>query len=112
MGTSGTIKVFVTETNGYCFETDTLVVNVSGLGDEEFGALFGLKVFPVPSNGTFTVIPPGTVGTLQVLDMVGRLIRLEPITSDKMIIEDIPPGVYTVTTYVDGLRSNCRIVVQ
>jgi hypothetical protein len=112
MGTSGNVKVFVMETNGYCNEVDTLVVKVSGLGMEEEGIQGRLRVYPVPSNGTFTVVPPSTEGILQVVDMVGRLIHQEPITSEKMTIEGVPPGVYTVLTYTNGLRSECRMVVQ
>jgi hypothetical protein len=44
--------------------------------------------------------------------MVGRLIHQEPITSEKMTIEGVPPGVYTVLAYTNGLRSECRMVVQ
>jgi len=112
MGTSGNVKVFVMETNGYCSEGDTLVVKVSGLGMEEEGIQGRLRVYPVPSNGTFTVVPPSTEGILQVVDMVGRLIHQEPITSEKMTIEGVPPGVYTVLAYTNGLRSECRMVVQ
>jgi hypothetical protein len=112
MGTSGNVKVFVVETNGYCSEVDTLVVKVSGLGMEEEGIPGRLRVYPVPSNGTFTVVPPSSQGILQVVDMVGRVIHQESISSDKMTIEGVPPGVYTVLAYANGLRSECRMVVQ
>ena len=111
LGTTGYVKVTVVETNGYCNQSDTLTVKVSGLGSDE-GEQPLMRVYPNPSNGTFTVETPLPGAALSVFDLLGRRIHHELMSSDRLELDGIPAGLYVVRAEQGGTVWEERLVVQ
>ncbi len=111
LGTAGNVKVVVVETNGFCNQSDTLTVKVSGLGSDE-GAVPLMRVYPNPSNGNFTVETPSPGAALSVFDLLGRRIHHEVMSSDRLELEGIPAGLYVVRAEQGGTVWEERLVVQ
>jgi len=111
LGTTGYVKVTVVETNGYCNQSDTLTVKVSGLGSDE-GEQPLMRVYPNPSNGTFTVETPLPGAALSVFDLLGRRIHHVVMSSDRLELDGIPSGVYVVRAEQGGTVWEERLVVQ
>jgi hypothetical protein len=111
LGTTGYVKVTVVETNGYCNQSDTLTVKVSGLGSDE-GEQPLMRVYPNPSNGTFTVETPLPGAALSVFDLLGRRIHHVVMSSDRLELDGIPTGVYVVRAEQGGTVLEERLVVQ
>jgi hypothetical protein len=111
LGTAGNVKVVVVETNGFCNQSDTLTVKVSGLGSDE-GAVPLMRVYPNPSNGNFTVETPSPGAALSVFDLLGRRIHHEVMSSDRLELDGIPAGLYVVRAEQGGTVWEERLVVQ
>ncbi len=111
LGTAGNVKVAVVETNGFCNQSDTLTVKVSGLGSDE-GEQPQLRLYPNPSNGNFTVETPLPGAALSLFDLLGRRIHHEVMTSDRLELDGIPAGVYVVRAEQGGTVWEERLVVQ
>jgi (2Fe-2S) ferredoxin len=111
LGTAGNVKVAVVETNGFCNQSDTLTVKVSGLGSDE-GERPQMRLYPNPSNGNFTVETPLPGAALSLFDLLGRRIHHEVMTSDRLELDGIPAGVYVVRAEQGGTVWEERLVVQ
>lgn len=76
-----------------------------------------LAVFPQPASHTVQVsLPVGMTGNgeLQVLDMAGRVVRTKRIsgTTVMVAVDDLPNGLYSVRTLVNGQLAAARISVR
>ncbi|MDP4602265.1 MAG: T9SS type A sorting domain-containing protein, partial [Schleiferiaceae bacterium] len=111
LGTAGNVKVAVVETNGFCNQSDTLMVKVSGLGSDE-DERPQMRLYPNPSNGYVTVETPLPGAVLSVFDLLGRRIHHEVMSSDRLELDGIPAGVYVVRAEQGGTVWEERLVVQ
>lgn len=69
----------------------------------------GMKIYPNPSNGIFTVETPDQTGTLQVMNSIGQVIFNEKVVQPSYILnlQSHPNGIYLVK-----IESSTGIAVQ
>ena len=114
LGSAGSTQVIVTESDLYCQNSDTLIVNVSGIGMDEFPRASQIYVVPNPSTGKFHLAT--AVGfdeelkQIRMFDMTGRLIfdRQNPTLEEEYFLEQA--GVYTVMITTDKAYYSERII--
>ncbi len=58
----------------------------------------GMKIFPNPNNGIFTVETPDQTGTLQVMNAIGQVVYTEKITQSSHVLnlQSHPNGMYLI----------------
>ncbi|HYE80196.1 MAG TPA: T9SS type A sorting domain-containing protein, partial [bacterium] len=79
---------------------------VTGLAAE--GASPGLRVWPNPSKGSVRVTVPAGTARLEILDVVGRVVRVMTATEAPLDVTGLVPGVYSVRA---GMTTQ-RLVVE
>ncbi|MCR9153675.1 MAG: S8 family serine peptidase [Bacteroidetes bacterium] len=98
---------------------DFSIVDSSGVGISEDAWLSGLKLFPNPSNGRFTLATDDTENNmeLKISDLNGALIwqaNFEASNQSEMIIDlsDKAPGVYILQVSNDEYSSTFRMIKE
>ena len=102
-----------------CILRDTIVIDVnecatSGLEDQTLSAL---SVYPIPSNGTFTVAYPAvqTNATIELFDMNGRVLyttKVESGSTSNTMVTSVESGVYFVRFTTENGTSQLPIIVE
>lgn len=109
--TAETGNYAVIATNGACSDTsDCMLVDFSKIDEISMGMI---QVYPNPTAGTF-YIQTTSSGKVELLDVSGRLIRIENITigQNEINIQDLSNGTYTVRfSSAKGIRSE-RLVIN
>lgn len=111
--TVGTYHVLVTDTAG-C--TDTLSVFVDGsFGVQEFGGDLGLRIYPNPSKGQFTVeINTLASSSIEVLNLIGHRIAIvnNPYMKTEIDLNSESAGVYLVKITTRDQLITKKIVIN
>ncbi|MEJ6491919.1 MAG: T9SS type A sorting domain-containing protein [Flavobacteriales bacterium] len=93
----GTYTVTVTDANGCNTVLANNVLNVVGLNDESLD--LGLKIYPNPNSGTFTVNALNTSDKIdvQVFDLLGKkVLQLNQVNTKTTVTLNERDGVYLV----------------
>lgn len=84
----------------------TWTVDTLGVGIGEVSASTApMQVFPNPTTDLLQVVPPGGTAHLEICDLSGRSIHVEPAIQETMMhigIQKIPTGVYLVMAKDQG----------
>ncbi len=77
----------------------------------------GLKIFPDPSNGTFTLdlnTGSGDIANVTITDMLGSVVRSFVVTSGQPVevALDVPSGIYHVTAVTATGRYSEKVVIS
>ena len=72
-----------------------------------------IQLFPNPSNGTCTVLLEGWLGGIQIelIDVQGRVIYSERMSSPKRELTELPDGVYWVKVSNEHLTRTRKLIV-
>jgi hypothetical protein len=114
----GVTTIFtVTATNAAgCSNKTTITQNVAEcVGLKENNALTGLKVYPNPTNGVFTIeLNNNSVKTVEVTDITGRLILANTSVAEQINVNiaDLANGIYYVKFQSETATEVIKIVKQ
>ena len=84
-------------------------------GINTIGADLGLRVYPMPNHGAFTVEAPNVkFGEVTMYDVYGQIVFAEPITNGKLEISGHLPaqGIYILTLKDGNLSETMKIIVK
>lgn len=113
---TGTYVIGVTGTNTLgCSNTATITQAVitcttNDVGISEYSNNSKISLYPNPSNGEFNVTFPGE-GTLQIIDMSGRLIYATEFNEKLTVTESFATGYYTVQIQSTKFVSNAKLII-
>jgi hypothetical protein len=102
-----------TDSNG-CVGTATTVVKVSSCQGITEAEVEGIRVYPNPSNGNFTIEANKNM-TLQVTNELGQLVRVvsvDALSGGKVNIEGLAPGLYFIVANVDGKTLHQKVLIE
>lgn len=115
-GSGGSGDVIVVESNSFCSNSDTLNVNISGVGIEEVNGLSSIFLKPNPNNGYFSIeVDQQQMGsTYRIVDFLGRTIETGTITrpSQDFDLSDKHKGVYRVQVSNERASKTLNVVIQ
>ncbi|MFA9219563.1 MAG: T9SS type A sorting domain-containing protein [Sediminibacterium sp.] len=98
-------------TDNDAYNANCICEGVSGVEENN---LFGLNVFPNPSNNEITLTSDVVgKGTITVVDMTGRMVlqnKLVIAPSQRISIQDLPNGIYSLIVTVDQQQSVVSLV--
>jgi len=100
---NGNYSVAVTGTGG-CMDTSA-VFSVTGMGINEIISGYGVKLFPNPNNGSFTLqFTDNIVREVEIKDAVGRSVVTATRVSGQQSfnVEELAPGIYIMIIYENG----------
>jgi hypothetical protein len=111
-----TVYTVVATNAAGCSNKTTLTQNVADCTSlTELGSLTGLKVYPNPTNGMFTVELNNTlVKTIEITDITGRVIASNT-SSDVQVnvdIQNLASGVYYVKIQSENVSEVIKVVKQ
>jgi hypothetical protein len=111
--TNGSYAIIVKD--GSCIDTSSCYI-ISNVGVEENSHVAGLKIYPNPSSGSFTIDvknPPGSGCKLQITDMPGRTVMSSTVTSPGMVIKvnSLQAGIYFVRLISENGSTFCEKIV-
>jgi hypothetical protein len=102
-----------TDANG-CKGTGTVQVKVNTCtGISEFSNQNGLKIYPNPNNGEFTIESQVNIN-LELINELGqfvRLIKLSEVNNRKINISELSNGIYFLIGKKDNLKVKQKIIV-
>lgn len=82
-----------------------------GIDEQEAG--HRLRIYPVPSNGSFTIESESRVNRIEILDQQGRSIAVYEDAAGSFDLAFAPDGFYFVQVdFVDGTRSVSKVMVM
>ena len=98
---SGSYTVTVTDSNGCSVSTSFVLYNV---GTAELEALDKIKVYPNPSNGTFTISSNSEIDQVEIYDLTGRSVNQLKVNANttEVNLTDQTRGVYIVRIVLSG----------
>ncbi|MBS1636260.1 MAG: PKD domain-containing protein [Bacteroidetes bacterium] len=105
----------VSGSNGTCTGLATKVLNVSTCtGISEVLADGGLRVYPNPNTGEFTVTMGNTEMTMYVYNAVGQLVVSEKLTKKEthVNLSSFSKGVYYVQLFNNDSRKTVKLIVE
>ncbi|MBK6541469.1 MAG: trypsin-like peptidase domain-containing protein [Flavobacteriales bacterium] len=111
-------SLLIAESDGQFGDVDSVSFCIVGTNVPELGPLTALRVWPNPSNGSFTIAWPGGVerGTLRLFDMTGRMAMERAINAVQGTITIDPgplaEGGYTLQLTSPQGRAVTRLFVQ
>jgi hypothetical protein len=119
----GTDTVYVTLTNngGTALggnNTTVVKFTITVLLDDQINettATNDLEVYPNPAKDYIhIVIPDNSVKTLTIIDVTGRIVLEEAVTSDQLIVNvsDLPSGIYIIIAKGDDKVFKSRITIK
>jgi hypothetical protein len=112
-GASGDIVVL--ESDSVCSNSDTLIVNISGVGLDD-NSLNSVVLSPNPNSGYFRIeVDQRHIGsTYRIVDFLGRIIETGTITkpSQDFDLSDKPKGVYRVQVSNEKASKTLNVVIQ
>jgi hypothetical protein len=97
--------------------SNRMVVNIK-LGIDDIDGDSGLKLYPNPNNGSFTVVVPADEADIEVMDIVGRTVyavHQSHIIGNKIEIvlpASVANGVYVLKMSADGMVYHARFMVS
>ena len=98
-------------TDNDAYNANCICEGVSGVEENN---LFGLNVFPNPSNNEITLTSDVVgKGTITVVDMTGRMVLQNKVViapSQRISIQDLPNGIYSLIVTVDQQQSVVSLV--
>jgi len=96
--------------NGTCSVTSNCI-NITGLSLEQL-AKMGIKIYPNPSTGLFTVEMEKKQATLQIFDITGKLIWKQNIQQSKTLvdIQQFSKGIYLLRINQGQKNYNVHII--
>ena len=115
---NGVYTVKVTQ-NG-CTSSASSPVTINGVGIEEMN-MFGLNIFPNPSQGNFTVAFNATMNesyTIRVYDEIGRLVHEGNVSNQEgeyaysVELGKVASGMYNVTISNGTSEANRKVVIK
>ena len=110
-----TFTVTYSYTNGTCTSSASLQFTSSPCtGITETTDASGIRLFPNPNNGSFTLEAPQYIGsTYAIYDMLGRLIQQDVIGSESIPISmsGTSAGVYALVVHTGAASSTIRFTV-
>jgi hypothetical protein len=84
-------------------------------GIEESTAAIDMEVYPNPATDYIhVVIPDNSVKTLTILDVTGRIVLEEAITSDQLTVNtsDLPSGIYFIIAKGNNKVYQSRVTIK
>jgi hypothetical protein len=90
---------------------------MSGMGETNPSANLGLKVFPNPNSGHFSVQVSHSLngGILAIIDMLGNTVyerKVDSSAGEKFELNDIAKGIYLVSFTSDSRKQVQKLVIQ
>jgi sugar lactone lactonase YvrE len=110
---NGSFRVIVYDANG-CFDTSA-VINLTLVSISNIAGSGSVRLYPNPNNGSFILETSDAVGAeLTVLDLLGRVVKEEIISSGKqqIIMNDISAGVYSLQIRGQQISSTLQFVIS
>jgi hypothetical protein len=111
----GSYYVVVTDTNHCTAQSDPFVFSTIGISPLSTGEGAGVRLYPNPNRGTFTI----DIGNfnqsavVQILDMQGRLLHEQKLNKGATEIrQDLPVSNYMLKITVDGKTSVQQLQIQ
>ena len=112
---SGTYRVQIQDANGCTGLSNLLQVNITGIEDEEFGTIFGIKLYPNPTTDLFHLeLDPNLTGDVGVtiIDNLGRELFKQNLTKQNSNIytfslKDFATGKYLIEILTILLEDMC-----
>ncbi|MBM3186989.1 MAG: T9SS type A sorting domain-containing protein, partial [Bacteroidetes bacterium] len=87
------------------------VCPTSSLNENELN----IEVMPNPANEQFTVTSDEAINQIQMIDMLGKQVRILNLNSTKSTtvdVSDLNKGVYTIVVYSVNGRNTSRVIVE
>ncbi len=112
----GTYEVKLIVFHGMCSDTVTQTIEViNTTGVEDLILETGIKVYPNPSTGDFTItFKNGINGSLRIVDLLGRVHQELIVNKGELnyTFSDLPKGIYLVEVFItNGRKEVIRIEV-
>jgi hypothetical protein len=79
---NGNYAVIVTE--GSCSDTSACI-NIANVGVDHLGLETGLSIYPNPTNGSLNIDFEGEIKSIEVVDLLGRVISVPSSVNEKMV---------------------------
>jgi hypothetical protein len=106
---AGTYNVYATDSFGCEGISAPFIVEPTSV--ENPTTLQGIKIFPNPSTGIFTIQAAKPVEEWMITDLSGKIILAHKNTNQADLTQ-AASGIYMMTVWVDGTRFTKRLVLQ
>ena len=109
---SGDYTVAVTSAGGCSATSAATTVTVSGISN--IGTNLGVKLYPIPNNGSFVIASENMHGAdVVITDLYGKKVGSRKIISDRENISDLSlsPSIYLVSITHDGKTQTIKMLI-